>query len=487
MVEGSERARIDQLGSTVLAHLRLRALALWSDVALGSVDIGRLSLVAFAVLLQSAVLLSPGHFRPAPDLFFAVFVTGGTLLSLVLCGLAVTDIRRWTNAPMRRGMALCALVGLAGFSVLGVQHAASGVSAYLSGQPYNNDGAVMDHYAAMQALHGRDPYLRTNLPQALAALDVPATTTTPLMRGQFRGLQTYPSPQAVQQVFMNVLRHRWQNGVPIPPEFESKYNYPAGSFLLIMPFVAFGVHDLRFLYAFFLLLMGAYLWARLPRSLRILAPLLILADLPLIMLTAGGQPDTMYGFFLLIGLAEWRSTRTSSLAMGLAVATKQIAWFFLPFYLILIVRQFGVREALRRSGVIVGLYVLMNAYFIAESPGSYLAGISGPMSDPMFPLGTGIIALFVAGFLPMVPKAAFALMEMGAWIGGVAYTARTRVLFPATVAALGALPLFFAWRSLANYFYLVPVLALAVYYASSQRDRVLDANTTALPTESTRT
>jgi hypothetical protein len=61
------------------------------------------------------------------------------------------------------------------------------------------------------------------------------------------------------------------------------------------------------------------------------------------------------------------------------------------------------------------------------------------------------------------------------------------VLFPATVAALGALPLFFAWRSLANYFYLVPVLALAVYYASSQRDRVLDANTTALPTESTRT
>jgi uncharacterized membrane protein len=388
---------------------------------------------------------------------------------------------------MRRGMALFALVGLAGFSVLGVQHAASGVSAYLSGQPYNNDGAVMDHYAAMQALHGRDPYLRTNLPQALAALDVPATTTTPLMRGQFRGLQIYPSPQAVQQVFMNVLRHRWQNGVPIPPEFESKYNYPAGSFLLIMPFVAFGVHDLRFLYAFFLLLMGAYLWARLPRSLRILAPLLILADLPLIMLTAGGQPDTMYGFFLLIGLAEWRSTRTSSLAMGLAVATKQIAWFFLPFYLILIVRQFGVREALRRSGVIVGLYVLMNAYFIAESPGSYLAGISGPMSDPMFPLGTGIIALFVAGFLPMVSKAAFALMEMGAWIGGVAYTARTRVLFPATVAALGALPLFFAWRSLANYFYLVPVLALAVYYASSQRDRVLDANTTALPTEPTRT
>jgi hypothetical protein len=473
MIEGRERTRIALGDAPMFEGVRLRALALLSEVALGSIDVGRLSLVGLGVLLQSLVMLSPGHFRPAPNIAFAVFVTGGTLLSLVLCGLAVTDISRFTTPRIRRVLAISVLMVLGAFSILGVQHAASGADAYAAGQPYTNDGAVMDEYAAMRTLGGHDPYVKTSLPQALAALDVPATTTTPLMRGQFRGLQTYPSPQDVQQVFMNVLRHRWQNGVPIPAEFESKYNYPSGSFLLILPFVALGIHDMRFLYALFLVLMGAYVWYRVPRSLRVVVPLLVLADLPLIMLTSGGQPDTIYGCFLLLGLAEWRSIWKSSLAMGMAVGTKQIAWFFLPFYLILVVREYGIREGAKRIGVIVAMYLLLNGFFIAESPSAYLAGISGPMSDPMFPLGTGLIALFVAGFIPMAPKAFFAVTEMLAWAGGVAYFARTRLLIPATMGALAALPLFFAWRSLANYFYLAPLLTLAIYYGAAARDRVI--------------
>jgi hypothetical protein len=88
----------------------------------------------------------------------------------------------------------------------------------------------------------------------------------------------------------------------------------------------------------------------------------------------------------------------------------------------------------------------------------------------MFPLGIGVIAVFVAGLAPMITKAAFTAMELGAWILAVPVAARFRRFFPAAaMIALGALPLFFAWRSLTSYFYLVPMIAMAVLFAERQR------------------
>jgi hypothetical protein len=80
----------------------------------------------------------------------------------------------------------------------------------------------------------------------------------------------------------------------------------------------------------------------------------------------------------------------------------------------------------------------------------------------MFPLGIGAIALFVGGALPMLPKIAFSAAEIVAWVGSVIAFTRYRFFSPASALVLAALPLFFAWRSLVNYFYLVPILALAV-------------------------
>ena len=41
----------------------------------------------------------------------------------------------------------------------------------------------------------------------------------------------------------------------------------------------------------------------------------------------------MYGALVLLGYAEWSSPWISPLCMGLAIGTKQIAWFFLPLLL----------------------------------------------------------------------------------------------------------------------------------------------------------
>ncbi|HEY8685697.1 MAG TPA: hypothetical protein VIO57_08840 [Chloroflexota bacterium] len=477
MIQRGERIASGSAATRAGTTFGLRLAGIRTDIAVGSPDLARVGIITVALILQSLVMASPGHFRPATTWYFAVFVTLGTLVSLGLCAVQAFPIRSWLPLTIRRGLCCVALIGLTVLAGIGVTNAVSGVQAMAVGAPYSNDGAVMDYYAAVQVSHGRNPYFKTNIVAALASMNARSTTVTPLMDGQFRGSSAYPSDDAVQQVFLNVLKYRSRPGVPVPNEFESKYNYPAGSFLFIMPFVWMGLHDMRFLYALAVLGMGVYLWKRMPRSLRWLAPLIVLADVPLLILSRGGQPDPLYGLFLMLGFAEWGRSRTSPILMGLAAATKQLAWFFLPFYVILIVRRFGPREALRRTGIIAAVYLLLNGFFIVKSPGAYLSSIMGPMSDPMFPMGIGVISLFVSGVLPMAPKIAFSIAEVTAWAGSMYAFWRSRLLLPASVAALAALPLFFAWRSLVNYFYLVPILALAFTLAAPHQESAQVADT----------
>ncbi|GAC1467977.1 MAG: hypothetical protein PVSMB7_15270 [Chloroflexota bacterium] len=450
--------------------VRFRVALLRTEVAVGSPELARVGVVTLAMALQMALLFMPGHFRPAPNPFLATVVPLGTLASLGISVFASLSVKSLCSVRVRQFLAGGALAGLAILSIIGLWEGTLGLRAMVHGTPYGNDGAVMDLYAAQQVRHGHDPYLKTNIVSALAAINAPATTTTPLMDGQFRGVRVYPSDGAVQQAFYSDLHYRSAKGVPTPAEFESKYNYPSGSFLFILPFVWAGLHDMRFLYLLALVGMGAYLWKRMLRALRPLIPFLIVGDVPLVILTTNGQPDPLYGLFLLIGFAEWPALWISPLAMGLAIGTKQLAWFFVPLYLALILTKFGWRQAARRAAIMGTVFLLLNGPFILQSPSGYVSSIAGPMTDPMFPLGIGIIALFVGNVFPLLPKIAFTVAELIAWGGATVASVRWRLLVPASAAALGALPLFFAWRSLINYFYLVPLLTLAIVLADNCRN-----------------
>lgn len=468
MLGTGERVRAGMRPVGFSAAVYRHVLLIQSEVQAGSPVLASISLAALALVVQTLVLNSPGHFRPAPNPLFAVAVCFGTLLSLALTLAAASPLRDLLYLRARQSLCVAGLLSLGILTFSGIGYTTSGIVSIVSGNPYTNDGAVFDLYAAQQVRHGHNPYDKTNIVKALAAINAPAITTTPLQEGQFRGARAYPSEVAVEQVFMNTLRYRPRT---IPPEFESKYNYPSGSFLFILPFVYAGLHDMRFLYALAFILMGVYLWIRMPRTLRPVVPFLIIGDAPVVALTAGGQPDPLYGLFLMLGYAEWATPWLSPLALGIAVGTKQLAWFFVPFYLLLILRQFGLAEALRRISIMALVFALMNGIFILWSPSSYVNSIAAPMSDPMFPLGVGIVSLFVSNVLPMVPKAAFTVAELLSFAGGFLADLRLRSLPAATGIVLGALPLFFAYRSLVNYFYLVPLLALAVIVAAPHQRR----------------
>jgi uncharacterized membrane protein len=467
MLQPAEQLVTRPLGSPLTLRVRLALSVLRDEILAGSPALVRIGLIGLALALQTVVLSSPGHFRPATNDFFALLVTVGTLGSLALCFAATLPLKRLLGLRARQLLALATFIALPILAVIGINDTFVGIRAVANGTPYANDGAVMDLYAATKIVHGHDPYVKTNVVQALSDINAPCTTTTPLMEGQFRGALAYPSANAVQQACLSDLRYHATSA----PEFESKYNYPAGSILFILPFVWAGMQDMRFLYTLAILAMGAYIWYRMPRSLRVLVPLLLFANVPLIILTGGGQPDPLYALFLMIGFAEWPRRWISPAAVGISIATKQLAWFFVPFYLVFIARKYGWKEALRRGGLMTLIFALTNAPFFVASPSAYLASVTAPMIDPMFPLGIGVMALFVANALPMLPKLAFSVAEICSWIAGTTATALTRYVTPAGTVALAALPLFFAWRSLVNYFYLVPLLTLAVALADARRGR----------------
>ena len=63
------------------------------------------------------------------------------------------------------------------------------------------------------------------------------------------------------------------------------------------------------------------------------------------------------------------------------------------------------------SATPVALFALVNLPFVVMDPRAWLAGVSAPVADPMFPRGAGIILLVVNNVLPLWPPLAYTALE----------------------------------------------------------------------------
>lgn len=198
---------------------------------------------------------------------------------------------------------------------------------------------------------------------------------------------------------------------------------------------------------------------------RWVATIAIAANAALWPTISGGATDGLYAFLVLLGWVFLGKRWLSVLMIGLAVASRQQAWFYLLFYAVLVERTYGWRELLWRLGMIGGVFALLNAPYAVASPGPWLAGVLGPMRDPMFPRGTGTIALSIygEGSLPLGPRWLYGSMEIASLLASLLYYRRICRVHPGVGLVLAPLALFFAWRSLYSYF--LPITLLALYPA----------------------
>jgi hypothetical protein len=322
-----------------------------------------------------------------------------------------------------------------------------------------NDASALSQQAVESLLHGQNPYARSNIIQALSKYNASYDRVTPLRAGSLSKVFPAPQDSQLELVWNKAIHHPYL----IPTELESRVCYPAASFLLPAPFIFLGIKDIRVVYAIFFLAGLAYaLWV-IPKEKRFLFMGVVLISLELWnSLADGGELGNLcFPFLMVAWLAINKNLWLSAICMGLAVATKQTAWFFLPFYFILVFKAQGVKKLMAVLFLVAGIFVVTNLPFVINDPKIWLFSIMSPMTDKMFPLGSGLITLVTSSLLNIQSPLPFTILEGIAFIAAVIWYFKYCPRYPQTGIILATIPLFFAWRSLFSYFFYVDIIALA--------------------------
>jgi hypothetical protein len=343
----------------------------------------------------------------APDDVMALVVVGALPI------LAVTRLRPSTRDALATGLALATFV-LAGM-------------ALLLGKGYHVDAVTVPHVAAQQLLAGQNPYETFDLPGALAQFGI--------------------NPDLVTH---------YEDGSMV-----RSLSYPALNFLLVTPFIALGGTDIRWIYLAEIVVLVLILLRKVHLPWRPLVSAGMVGNTVIVRQNILAGVDPTWWVFLTIGWIFVESRWLSPIAVGLAVASRQPAWFGAPFYLVGIWRRNGRAEAFRRAVIVAVAALVPNLPFMIDNPGAFFGGISAPMFAALPADGVGFVRFGLLGALPLLSRTVYGVLA------AVSLTALLVVLWrfwrrvPIGALIFPFIPLYLGWRSLQNYFAPIPLLAIA--------------------------
>ena len=367
----------------------------------------------------------------APDaaLFAAVSVAFFGVAGLAM--LALAALPRLAGRAYRLALALGLFVALA-----------PGIASAASGGIFGVDSAAHTQYAADLLLSGRHPYAAFDVQEALAKYPVVPGSVTYNLDGSAM----------------------------------SAYTYPSGAFLTMLPFRLVGL-DVRLVYEAASVVMVALVAFAAPPGAR----LLVLGFTILYRFLSGWTSNAGIAepYWMALVLAAYLlrgRSLTSGAVMGVALAVKQLPWFFFPIYLIAMYHAGGWRAAAKAGGLAAGLFVAVNLPFALTAPQPWFQGVFGPMLFPLPVLGFGLARLGSA-IAPALPKSIYTVLEVAAMgVVALAYWRWGRRA-PELALVLPWLPLWFAWRSLSSYFYMLPFAVLVAFTVGAWQRRRAAAQT----------
>lgn len=332
----------------------------------------------------------------------------------------------------------------------------------LAAPSFTNDGTALDTNAAILLIQGHNPYTDSNIPELVRRFPITPSETTPLRQGQFANRLDYPSSAELQSIIDTSMKmaNRLESsnttaGANIIPEFEARVSYPALSFLTLLPFALVQNYNVLPFYLLCYILIVFIAWKSVHKELRPWVLLLSMANVPMWASTWGGNLDLLYTLFLLVAWLKRDMRWTSAIFLGLAIATKQIAWYFVPFYALMTIRHYGWKDMLSRLALAGGIALAFNLPFIMWNYQAWFAGIMAPISDPMFPMGVGIISFSTGHLIPYLPEKFYSCVEYAGFALSMLAYWRVCKQRPEAVMLFAIVPLFLAWRSLPSYFYCI--------------------------------
>jgi hypothetical protein len=379
------------------------------------------------------------------DLWAALTITVGYAGILACAVLAVT--LRGPGAMRRLEY------GVLGLAIM-LQVAAFPSRFPAGARPYTNDEGVLTDLAGRALQHGADPYARS-WPQAFAGWDKGVTST---LSGHIATRFEYPPLAAI----LNALAQPLTRGFPTA-------GVVATAVLLLTTVVMFFLlpSPWRAVAPIICVGLGIYAsYARLGYPTIIALPLLMVAVYRWTSIGPDGR----------LGRAGW----TSALALGLAAATEQLAWFLVPFLVLAIFLLRRGDVPLRRRARLAGTYLVVvtvafavvNVPFAIWSFGDWLSGILSPLTQGAIPHGQGLIGVtyyWVGG------SGALGFYSYAALLYAVGLMACFALYFSRLALAVAILPwtiFFFSIRSEDGYF-ILPVGLWAVSVLTADQS-VLD-------------
>ncbi len=294
------------------------------------------------------------------------------------------------------------------------------------------DEVAYNYYASYALIHGQNPYT-TNMMPILTEHNI---TPTYLLNGSI----------------------------------ETAYDYPAFSFL---PVIFIGLFNPR-TFTFFIVIVAliaifsAFLIYRKSNyNMLLLLPIIAWLALTYLLIVTIDQYLAV-AVFLLIAYMERKNTILAGLLIGLAASTIQLAWFAIPFFLILALREQGSKKMFELVIMSLLVFGLVNSYFIAIGPSNFLNNALGLFgSSKLLLSGTDIMQVFVRTY-GVTLWASPVISIMALLVAIVLFYFYTSTLKP-FLAIVPAFIFMLSWRNLL--LYSLPFVPILIYMCYERETR----------------
>jgi hypothetical protein len=443
------------------------------DRKLGSLDMPMWATPMAIASLAMLVIRNYDHRYIRGALDWTLLVSGALVVLLASLYVALSRDDRRLLPARRRKFTLALLIFLAGNTIVQLIV----IMPHLADKNrYGVDAAAATDCATQQFLRDKDPYANVHMLTCLWDHGLQFDQTTPKRAGAFKQFSTFPTAHQPENgvgtahwdyllwnTYRVDLKRELANPNYEPAEFETRFNYPGAAILFGVVAWVFGARDLVGVFLTCAIFASWLIYRQANPRTRTVTGLLLLGDAPLMLDSAVGATDVLYATLLVL-YWQWRDrTLMGGFVLGLAAATRQQVWFFLPFLLYLAWRQHDWRDAVQRGALAAAVFLGCNLPFIVMGPGDWVAGVLGPMTDPLFAQGIGLIALTIALFQQHIgPSILYAVLEGLALVVCFWLFTRQWHRAPGLAMLLPLMPLALAWRSLHTYFLILPLLATIV-------------------------
>jgi uncharacterized membrane protein len=164
-----------------------------------------------------------------------------------------------------------------------------------------------------------------------------------------------------------------------------------------------------------------------------------------------------------------KRTLVYGVLLGLAASTIQLAWFALPFFLILTLREEGRKKFLQSLAIALVVFLLINGYFILQNPKAFLIDVFGVFgTSKLLPGGANIAQFFISSYgVPLwVPAVITIITFITFMVLFYFYTATLRPL----IAIVPIFIFFLSWRNLEYYgLAFIPLILVLCYHVEKEK------------------